>query len=360
MRKKLVLVEYMGQCSKDGQLLGHSYKVQQEYYDMLRGAFDVSIVTPENTKNSVFDLSKVVFFPKYHSTVAETMTLSEKIRDFKNKLKNLHSTVKNTKTDYYWFYNIDFSLITYLFFHRKTLKKSILTVYRNTYGGFKLTRFIKGKMFEHVIKNSLLNIYTGKSFVMPEKNSYFMPDYYYIPEKYDKYQQVEQENLVVCLGTMNRFKLLDPTIDAFRKMKYPLYIAGKFYDEEWKKSLESKLTDNIKLEDKYLDSEEYLDIFAKAKYCIIPYDKGMYNMRTSGVLQECIFTKTIPLTFDWFLEQNESLGLAVKDLSDVNDELLHNYDAEAYKAWCDEQIHTRYNRENICKELIEAINRRGV
>lgn len=360
MKKKLVLVEYMGQCSSDGQLLGHSYKVQKEYYDMLNDSFEIGIVSPLNTKDDVFDRSKVVYFLEKNTMVREKSSFITKVKDFLLKLSNINKSVKNAPSDYYWFYNIDFSLIVYMFFHKKVLKKSMITLYRNNFGGTGIIRKMKKKILDTVVNGSLLNIYTGKNFTLPEANSFYMPDYYYVPEKYDKYQNTTKEDLVVCLGTMNRFKLLDPTVDAFSKMQYKLYLGGKFHDETWKNDLINKATDNITIEDKYLDSEEYLDIFSKARYCIIPYDRGMYNMRTSGVLQECVFMKTIPLTFDWFLEQNESMGLSFNDISEVSDDMLKSFDAQGYDKWCEEQINTRYNKKAICDGLINSIKTRGV
>lgn len=356
---KIVLVEYMGLCSKDGEPLGHSYKVQKEYCEMLGDDFEVSIATPKNTAERVYDKSKVEYFSDYNSVVMESASFTWKVKDFLGKINNVRKTVKNVKADYYWFYNIDYSLLFYLAFNPRILRKSVITFYRNSFGGKGVIRKMKAWIVDRVMRGSLLNIYTGSSFKMPEENSYYMPDYYYIPEKFDRCKGAAQEDLVVCLGTMNRFKLLDPAVDAFSKINYPLFIGGKFYDEEWKNSLLARKGSNVEIRDGYLDSEEYLETFKRAKFCIIPYDRSMYNLRTSGVLQECVFTRTVPLTFNWFLEQNESLGLGVDDLSEITDEMLQNYDATEYLNWCEEQIATRYNKELITGNLIAQIKRRA-
>lgn len=344
MSKKISLVDYMGACGADGKLIGHSFKVMREYHEMLSSNFEVEVITPKSSRSALEGSGFKVTYLDKNQTVRDKMSKIDKVKDFLLKLGNINKAA-SVKSDLYFFYNIDFSLICYLFLHKKVNRKAIITLFRNDFGGNGFVKKLKAKMLNTVLDRNYLNIYTGKKFSMPPKNSIFTPDYYYEPSKYDAYSGATKKDTVVCLGTMNRFKLLEPTVDAFNEAGYSLHIAGRFYDVNWFSELCEKASSNVLIENKYLSDEEYLTLMSEAKFCIIPYDKNMYNMRTSGVMQECYFTRTVPLTFDWFIEQNDGNGLKVSDLSDITSKLLNSFDYANFRAWCEDEIKTTYNKQ---------------
>ena len=88
--------------------------------------------------------------------------------------------------------------------------------------------------------------------------------------------------------------------------------------------------------------------------CVIPYDKAMYDCRTSGVLQESIFMRCMPISYDWFLEQNKSQGLLLDRVDECD---LYSCDYEYYRQWCDKEIERTYNMLLVKSELIKNIRK---
>lgn len=355
--RKICIIEYMGISSANGQLMGHSYKVLEDYYRMLEdGCFDLSVIVPQNAVGSVKDTLNIRgVLPKY-IVMRDNDSVLDKIKKILLEYKNIHDACNLAKGDLLWFYNVDFSFIIYMFLHWNKRKCVICNLYRRNFSrNNSFIGKIKNRFSDYVLKRIKLLVCTGYSFLTDWSNSFFMPDYYYIPTKYDELGDKPKENKVVCLGNMNRFKLLDQVVETFNKLDIHLEIIGKFYDEEWRENLKKKAKENIIIQDIYLMEEEYLNKLSEAKFCIIPYDFKMYNQRTSGVLQECIFLRTVPITFDWFLQQNAAEGIGIKRLCDLTIENIKDFKYRDYKKWCELQIKEIYNLDKIRSGFIKNL-----
>ena len=168
-----------------------------------------------------------------------------------------------------------------------------------------------------------------------------MPDYYYSEEKYAKYLGVKKQHKVVCLGAMNPYKKLEELVEVFNKNGMSMEIKGYFYDEKRYERLTKIKKDNITIENRILNEEEYYSILAEAQYSILPYDMQQYGGRTSGVLQESIFMECIPIAPYQLLKENGSVGIGYGELSDLSEEEFFRrealIDVSDIKAACDKK-----------------------
>lgn len=347
--KRVLLVEYMGQEDSTGKVIGHGMKVLEDYQKMIKEDFDVHVMITGNTLENLKKDIKVECSFKKNIRIRENASSWIKISNFLIKQHNIAKALKQSENDIIWFCNVDFALILHLFINRKKNKKVIITIYRKSYGNN-----LKDAIYNKVIKMLGLVIYTGSSFDLSYKNTIYIPDYFYDASLYTKYQDVEKEEVAVCLGTMNKNKKLEDVINIFNKSDYKLVIAGKFYDKKWAESIAECAHSNIVVMDRYLSNDEYLEYLAKAKYCVIPYDQSVYNNRTSGVLQECIFLNTVPISYEWFLIQNNAKGLKLE-----NDELSNLQRVEEknneYYIWRKKELESTYSYEIIHDKLVSKI-----
>lgn len=56
---------------------------------------------------------------------------------------------------------------------------------------------------------------------------------------------------------------------------------------------------------------------AESKYCLVPYDAEFYKNRTSGVIQESLFCRTIPISHKEILEFANVDGIGYEKLDDL-------------------------------------------
>lgn len=354
--KKVCMVEYQGRVDEEGCPVGHGPKVLLDYYCLLKDRFDISVYGTkeimsgfrerENAKGRILP-GRIVM--KGHKSFAD------KIFGKLSMFRNIHLAFKDNEAETIWFFNTEYYLMLYLALASKRSlknKKIVATMFLDGYhGGF--VNKVKQFVFEQAQKKIDVIVSSGFKFAFKNCKSEFIPDYYYVPEKYEEYRDINKQDKCVCLGTMGAGKQLDELVEAFNKNGYPLHIAGRFYDKEWYEQLAKKALPNIVIEDKYLSDAEYASLLSSAKYTVLPYAPDKYNTQTSGVLQEAVFMDTCVIAFRDVLLGNNTKGIMIDSWEDLaKEDLKRDYTeiTSDYK----KQRETIYNI-GIIKEKYEKV-----
>lgn len=350
MKEKLLLVDYYGTCNQEGNPIGHSPKVLQEYCDLIEDKYIVgTALSPCLVKTAGTKFCEV-FRLKYNIRAYGHKGLLEKITDKLKLFYNIHQVLQIENYDIIWFFRTDFFLFFYFYLIKRNNKKIVGLVYHEEFGQGKL-----GKILKYFYKKGALKfyglIYTQKGMADFHPHTIYVPDYYYSEEKYRKYEQVPKREKVVCPGTMNPYKKLEEIVAAFNINGIELEIKGYFYDKERFHNLLKIKKDNIVIEDVILSEEQYYCMIAEAKYCILPYDMEQYTNRTSGVLQESIFLNTIPIAPSELLDGNGIQGIGYKKIMDLGTK----WGEMTKKRVNNSIVMERYSRNNIQKKIIQFL-----
>lgn len=323
--KKILLTDYYGTCDKTGNAIGHSPKVLEEYRKLLEGECRIfAAVSPCIGKSISTDDFEKIQFLKYDIVEQGNKKLGERIVDKFKLIQNIRDVLKQKRDyDIIWFYRTDFFMFLYFFLRRKVRGcKIYCLVCHQSFG-----EGIMGRMLTDIYDKSLKKfdgiIYTQEKKKPKCKNVLYIPDYYYDAEKYGKYRNLKKKDMVVCLGTMSPYKKLEEVVEVFNRLRYPLEIIGYFFEKDRFERLCSSAKQNIVIKNEILSEEIYYQKLAEAKYAILPYDMNQYKNRTSGVLQECIFLKTIPIAPQELLEENGVDGIGYINMEDISEQYLN-------------------------------------
>lgn len=337
--KNVYMVEYQGRCDENGKAVGHAPKVLNEYFNFIKDYTNVTVFAPKPIL-AEFDSANAstVMLDKHIVMKGKTPFLEKitnKLTMFSNASKAYKSAAKDSNS-IVWFFNVEYFVMLWFAFSpyvtkassKKMHPKVVVTMFFDGFHADKnasvLNKFntsFKQWVFERAQQKFDLIIATGEKFSYKNTRSVFIPDYYYIPEVFDKYREAEKKNEAVCLGTMGKGKQLKEMVEAFSRIGYPLTIAGRFYDKNLVEELKKNSSDNIKIIDEYLTNDEYLSLLSKAKYTILPYPSN-YATQTSGVMQEAIFLNTIPVTYTSILNGNCILGIGFDSWDELNGDML--------------------------------------
>lgn len=366
--KKVAMIEYQGRCDTKEKAVGHAPKVLQEYYEFICEHTEVSIYAPNVILQELPERMRENSMVLPGKIVMKTdSSFFEKIMNKLHMFQNISKALKNSDAEIVWFFNVEYYLMLYLAMHRKSKKKIVCTLFQEKFSGSGIVAKVKQKIFSAAQKKINLIITTGEKFCFPNCEYKFIPDYYYSQDKYEKYLNMTKRERVVCLGTMGNGKQLEELVETFNFLKYPLVIAGRFYDKERFQRLKETANENIVIEDKYLSEEEYMETLASAKYAILPYDESQYQKQTSGVLQEAIFVNTIPVTYEKILSGNNLSGIGFSSWSDLKDNKGNYFDedvqnttkqCEILELLCEyEKLRNGiYSRANIEKEYADIFS----
>ena len=344
-KKKLVMVDFWSTIDLKGKPIGHGGKVGNEYYDYVKNFFDVKQYVNEGMLPYIRNPDKVAFTNslKYNFT---------KITRIKVNLKCLWEIFQKEKDSVIWFYVPDIYLFVFLFFIPKRKRRLVVNVYEEY-----LTNKIKNLIFRRSLKKFDLIFVTNKKLLQDIPEGILIPDYAYNSEFYQKFIGTDKKEQVVCLGTMNEKKQLVQAVETFSKIGYPLYIVGQFASEEKFKHLCNIKADNITIENRFVDSNEYYHILSESKYCLIPYDSGFYKNRTSGVIQECLFCNTIPISHKKILEFSDIEGIGYDDIAELLNVNLSEVDTISLKASYAFKRQYFYDYNSIQQVIIKKINK---
>lgn len=356
---KVAMSEYQGRCDVKGTAVGHAPKVLMDYYNIISEFSDVTVFAPRTILRSIErNVSKTArVFPAY-IVMRGHNSFFKKIHNKLGMFRNIRLTLKYAKTDVIWFFNVEFYLMLYLAFCRKPKQKIVCTLFINGYEGGTIAK-LKQKIFERAQKKMHIIIASGKGFFYKNAKCVYIPDYIYDESKFKEYKEVHKEGFAICAGTMNRDKQLDELIDAFNKSGYPLKIVGRFYDEKWLEDLKAKANSNITIENKYLEYSEYLELIAKATYCILPYSPEKYGIQTSGVLQESMFLGTVPVAHKRVLSASGAEGIGYEKIEELST-IDFNQDSSVYNEKINDIINKDYTVESVVAKYKEIFGDKEV
>jgi len=355
------MIEYQGRCDENDNALGHAPKVLKEYYDFIKDYCDVTVLAPELVINASGDNDFTQMSNLPCKIVMKGHTpFVEKISNKFHMFKNIDAAIKYANTNgegTLWFFNIEYYILLYLLFHRKPAHKIYFTMFTDGYfsdtnSGIKekITTNIKQWVFEKVQKKIDLIISSGPSFNYKNCSNVFIPDYSYDSAQLSNF--VQKTDSAVCLGTMGQGKQLKEMIQTFNKIRYPLIIAGRFYDKDLFEELTQLANDNITLSDMYLTYDQYQELLTSAKYTILPYPKEKYSHQTSGVLQEALFADTIPVTYDAILKANGIPGIGFFSWDSLNEPMLYADPSKIYAKYYELKT-TVYSKEHLADKYKE-------
>mgnify|MGYP001070736629 CR=1 FL=1 len=151
-----------------------------------------------------------------------------------------------------------------------------------------------------------------------------LPDYFITDELLKYYKEIDKDGCI-CLGEMRGTKDIEGFLRVMRKTDIRVLIAGRFQSEENYIKARRLQTENIKIENRNLPYDLYMEYLSQYKYVVLPYKMDCYDGRTSGVLLEGIFLGAIPIAPKRLLEQNRIHGLGYNTLSDIP-ELIRSYE----------------------------------
>lgn len=320
--KKVLLIDYYGMCDKDGQAVGHSPKVLEEYSILLGAEYQVSVAASPCLIKEAGEQFREKYPLRYNIYSDREMSVRKRIRDKRLLYSNISEALKINGYDIYWFYKTDFFLFFFLCFkkiHRG--RKPVRFMAQIYQAGFARSRLapVLNWFYRRGMQKFDGITYAQKDMSGLHPNMLYFPDYYYDPGKYQRYRRAEKQEKAVCLGTMNTYKRLRELIEAFRSNGYPLEIKGYFYDRKYYEDLRQGLPANVILEDKILSEEEYYQTLAGAKYTVLPYDMAQYQSRTSGVLIESLFLDTVAVAPKQLLAENQIDGIGYDSIDELKE-----------------------------------------
>ena len=335
------MVDHNGMCNEEGNEIGHSSKVLVEYSELVVSIERIDVAASDCIVKKIdSNRFKRIYTLPYNIVLSNNHGIWKRLIDKIKLFINIHTVFKISDYDIIWFYKVDFFLTLYMFFTRWQKRKSkiIGLVYQLEFD----TPF--SKMINWLYKTGLTAfdgiIYTQKKSKPKIENILYMPDYYYIPQLYDRFQSLHKEEKVVCVGTMNYYKELEQLVVCFNQLNYPLNICGYFADKEILQRIRQTAKPNITIRDAILEKDEYYSLIGTAKYTILPYNMRQYKGRTSGVLYEAVFLKSIPIAPTELLVCNEIEGISY----DSWEQLLHKIPCYIDKRKTIENMNSNYTQ----------------
>ena len=311
---KILLTDYLCVSSKEGKPIGHGKKVLNEIYDLLEKELTVSVAATRDYFNRTDDN----FFRRWLVEGVHTApkTKQQKLQCYCLKLMHILKVLTSNGSDVIWFTNVDSTLFQILAVLPFKKKKIIVSVYRDILKDAEKYGNLKRSLIEKGVKRCNLIVATNKNLVFPVKAMVYIPDYIR-HTGYDKYVSVKKKNAILCIGTIGAVKDVTSLVSAIRNKNIFLQISGVFKDNTILEKCEALRTDNIQIDNRILDDDEYYTLIGKYKYVVLPYVVDNYAFATSGVLQEAIFLGAIVIAPKQLLEYNSIQGLGYDDIGEI-------------------------------------------
>lgn len=342
------MIDLWTTCDATGNPIGHGCKVGNEYYEQIKNYYNVMQYA---NKEVIPHLNN----PQARPLPTTTHQTGNKIKRFLEIRNNISRLFKTHHNAVFWFYVPELYIHMALASLSKQGEKRIATIFED-YSKNKLKKWFFGQSrkkldLEIVTNNHLLNKEGKKN----QTKQIFIPDYIY-DEKYEKYKTYRKKEQVVCLGTMNHMKMLEEMVYSFNKNGMKLLVCGLFEEDTYYEKIKSIANSNIEVRNLYLKEDEYYTLLAESKYCIIPYNPKFYKNRTSGVIQECLFLNTIPITDKRIIEFSGIPGIGYFEISDLDRTKFDCISFEKYYHRFSEIIYEYYNAETTKDKIIAAFN----
>lgn len=346
----ITLADYIGHCDQNGCPIGHPIKVLNETAELLHGMTEVKIAVPRGHIEKInYDQKKeVICFNKGVQAFSKN-----KIGNFLIKWKNLKKLdIENQEL--VWFVNVDFSLFLFLFFHKRFLKKSVISL---CYNPVKRENGWRKYVTNYTLKNARALMITNKNFKnILSGNTIFIPDYYYNSKLYDRYRSYFKYNRMVCLGTMGETKKLEELVLTMNNSNYQVLIKGNFSQSMQRyENLRMMSESNILIENEYVSDNDYYECIASSRYVVLPYDMNLYDERTSGILLESIFLGSIPIAPKQLLEYNSIYGIGYTQMEDIVNQLDNENEDKIIRENNNQLIEKQFSIKSIQKKIKEEL-----
>lgn len=342
---EIILADYIGHSDSSGKPMGHPIKVINETCELIKQAFCVRVAVPESYRSSIVEDKTEIINLKYNVCAFS----KQKIFNFVKKWRNLERIFYNQKGCIVWFINVDFSLFLYLYLRKRN------RVWINLcYNPLKNTSEWRRRVISSVLKNVEKVILTNQNFLKEIPGStIYLPDYYYKENLYDRFQEKEKLEQMVCLGTMGKEKKLEDIVLTMKDATIPLIVCGNFkHSDERYRNLQKIAEGKIRLENKFVADDEYYGLISKSKYVVLPYDMNLYDERTSGILLETVFLHSVPVAPKDLLTYNGIDGIGYQKIEEIP-QMLNNQDREReIVANNDRLIENVFSAESMRKKLI--------
>lgn len=321
--KKLIVADYIGNSSKDKKPSGHLVKLLREINELLKNDFDISYIVADNYAEFSTEI-------KITAMVKHLDNTKSRINRVMQRYKNLSTIFKQEFP--IWFINVDFWFYFYVAFSRHKAND----IYVLNYCSYKHQRGsyiqnLKWWIYQKANKKIKKEFVTNRHLYMD--NQVYVPDYYFNPQIYEKYNRTKKKNQVVFCGGISRAKEVEHLVDVFIKNRQPLIISGKFESEELFKTVRAKATDNIQIFNRRLSDFEYYSLIGESKYTILPYKKSCYSGRSSGVILEALFLDSVVIAPEFLLKELDIKGITYENLDN-----LQNLDLSIQEHYCNELL----------------------
>ena len=358
-KKRVVMVDCWSVCDFKGKPIGHGIKVANEYYEYIKDEYEVIQYANEGIISFLNNPKK----KKFTYSLSYGMSKFERVW---HCYHNICQVFQKEKDSTIWFYIPEIYVFLFVFFKRKGKRKIVFNVYDEYIGNY-----LKHKILKGALKKADGVFVANKNLLAAIPNGILIPDYAYREDYYKKFQTKNKKEQVVCLGTMNEKKHLVKAVEVFSKNGYPLIIIGQFESDITYKHLMKIKGKNVVVENRYADEEEYYRLLGESKFCLIPYDEKFYKNRTSGVLQECLFVGTIPISHREILEFGGANGIGYEVLDELKDYNFKSTKTESFLqiSYSDSIIDKNveyvknsndlYDYGKIKKEVIDGFNKSG-
>lgn len=354
LKSKISMVDYIGCYSVDAGPVGHSLKVINDCLEEYADDLELEVLAPEVYLPSIKTSNKKPL-PYYTDAENSGSSVWSNIIAMLKSFRNIRCALRQASNEVVWFYNVNQFLFMYLFLagiQKKRLqdKKIMVTLFAREY-----PKGYHNYCLKKVLPHLSLVISSNPEFDREQCKSIYMPDYLYDAKVYDKYCANKKENKVVCLGTMNPSKRILELVSAFSQSDISLEIYGLFYDQNYYQQVLNCCSSNVKIENRYLEYEEYLTILGGARYCVLPYSMTAYSNFTSGVLLECMYVDTVPISDDKLLSKMGVQGIGYRQIEELSrfqpeQELWQNARSQNKK-----MVEEQYSVTTFHKQIIGAV-----
>ena len=342
---RIRLIEYKCITNDMGQPFGHAEKAIEDAKRIcINLGYEVEVAAASSYK------SASIILP--NSLKAREYTYG----NINRILHNLRMATRGDKETIFWFVNIDWYLFLFLDLH-DVKNKVIATVYKDRYDlikGFQGKKGIVGKvlygMLDKGMKKVGVFIETFHS-ASRSADAVYVPDYVYT-DLYKSYWSNEKIARVVCPGTINLQKDIVGLVKVFNTIGYPLLVIGEFADSDCYEQVMTIKKENITVDNRRLEYDEYYKVIAESAYCITPYDMEKYTSATSGVIRESVYLNTIVIAPTRLLDNTGLNGIGYESLADLEE--FFTSDKLEKKVKNDLEP---YREESVMKHIEEAFAR---
>lgn len=167
-----------------------------------------------------------------------------------------------------------------------------------------------------------------------------IPDYVYAQRNSVSFSTYDEREYDVCfVGNIYKDKGVIEALQYLKGKGLKIIVAGKIGEPDIEHKLKSiaSADSGIVLRIGFLTTDEYNEVLANSKYCILNY-RGRYNEHSSGVVYDALFHGTPVLasaTASTQMVKDYALGISFTNLSEIDMTKLS--DANFY-AKCQERI----------------------